>query len=188
MGFLKNLFIKLGWSKEPCHIVVLGLDNAGKSTIIQRLKAKKTAVQDVVPTVGFQVEKFTQGNVNFTVYDMSGQGRYRDLWQNYYHDVQAIIFVIDSEDEIRMKTAQHEISNMLEYPDVKNNRNIPCLFFANKMDRPGAKEPSEITRALELQTLLHDRTWNITPSNALTGENLETGIEWLTSKLMLHKK
>jgi ADP-ribosylation factor-like protein 6 len=54
-----------------------------------------------VPTVGFAVEEFTKNNISFTVFDMSGQGRYRNLWEHYYKDVQAIIFVVDTSDKIR---------------------------------------------------------------------------------------
>jgi ADP-ribosylation factor-like protein 6 len=53
---------------------------------------------EVTPTVGFQVEAFSKNNLNFTIFDMSGQSRYRELWSHYYREVQAIIFVLDSTD------------------------------------------------------------------------------------------
>jgi GTPase SAR1 family protein len=58
-------------------------------------------VKEVVPTVGFQVEEFKRKGVKFTIFDMSGQDKYRSIWENYYQDVQAIIFVIDCSDKIR---------------------------------------------------------------------------------------
>ena len=86
----------------------------------------------MTPTVGFAVEEFSKNNVNFTVYDMSGQGRYRSLWEHYYSDVQAIIYVLDSTDRIRMCVAKEELDVLLAHDDIKAAR-IPVLFFANKV-------------------------------------------------------
>lgn len=87
---------------------------------------------EVTPTVGFSVEEFSKNNVSFTVYDMSGQGRYRSLWEHYYSDVEAIIFVVDSTDKIRIVVAKEEVQILLSHPDIKSTR-IPILFFANKV-------------------------------------------------------
>jgi GTPase SAR1 family protein len=82
--------------------------------------------------VGFQVEEFSKGNINFTVYDMSGQGRYRNLWEHYYTDVEAIIFVLDSTDRLRMCVAKEELIQLLSHEDIKKTR-APVLFFSNKV-------------------------------------------------------
>jgi ADP-ribosylation factor-like protein 6 len=87
---------------------------------------------EVTPTVGFQVEEFSKNNLNFTVYDMSGQGRYRSLWEHYYADVQAIIFVLDSTDRIRMCVAKEELDILLNHELIKKSK-APILFFANKV-------------------------------------------------------
>jgi hypothetical protein len=86
----------------------------------------------VTPTVGFQVEEFKRNNLNFTVYDMSGQGRYRSLWEHYYADVQAIIYVVDSTDRIRMCVAKEELQQLLSHEEIKKSK-APILFFANKV-------------------------------------------------------
>jgi ADP-ribosylation factor-like protein 6 len=88
----------------------------------------------VTPTVGFQVEEFDKGNINFTVFDMSGQGRYRGLWEHYYSDVNAIIFVVDSTDRLRMCVAKEELDQLLSHDDIKRAK-IPILFFANKVGK-----------------------------------------------------
>lgn len=80
---------------------MVGLDNAGKSTIIASIKPSKAPTTDVVPTVGFKLEEFTKAGLKFTVFDMSGARKYRTLWESYYKDTEAIIFVIDSADELR---------------------------------------------------------------------------------------
>merc|ERR1719482_243120 len=116
MGIFKRLSDMLtGGSSSKSRILVVGLDNSGKSTIIQYLKPKKAVLPEVVPTVGFQVEEFTKNGLAFTVFDMSGQGRYRNLWEHYYKDVGGIIFVIDSTDKIRMCVAKDELETMLAH-------------------------------------------------------------------------
>lgn len=86
----------------------------------------------MTPTVGFQVEEFSKNNVNFTVYDMSGQGRYRNLWEHYYADVEAIIFVLDSTDRLRMCVAKEELDQLLNHEEIKKTA-APIVFFANKV-------------------------------------------------------
>ena len=132
MGLFKMISSALGISKREARIVVVGLDNSGKTTMIQHLRPKKAKVVEITPTVGFAVEEFSKNNVSFTVYDMSGQGRYRSLWEQYYSDVQAIIFVLDSTDKIRLVVAKDEIKILLDHPDIKSGR-MPILFFANKV-------------------------------------------------------
>jgi ADP-ribosylation factor-like protein 6 len=90
---------------------------------------------EVIPTVGFQVEEFAKNNLHFTVYDMSGQTRYRSLWEHYYSEVQAIIFVLDSTDKIRMCVAKEELDTMMNHESIKRAP-APILFFANKVYLP----------------------------------------------------
>lgn len=92
----------------------------------------QTSSTEITPTVGFQVEEFTKNSINFTVYDMSGQGRYRSLWEHYYTDVEAIIFVLDSTDRLRMCVAKEELIQLLSHEEIKKTR-APVLFFANKV-------------------------------------------------------
>lgn len=86
--------------------------------------------------MGFQVEEFAKNNINFTIYDMSGQGRYRSLWEHYYEDAQAVIFVVDSTDRIRICVAKEELDLLLNHEAIKRST-APILFFANKVtDQP----------------------------------------------------
>lgn len=148
-----------GWSKKEARILVVGLDNSGKTTLINHIKPKKVSTNhlivhghsrliifvlcllvfnlqagpiEVTPTVGFQVEEFAKNNLHFTVYDMSGQTRYRSLWEHYYSEVQAIIFVLDSTDRIRMCVAKEELDTLLNHPEIQNSP-APILLFANKV-------------------------------------------------------
>jgi len=120
-------------------------------------------------------------NVGFTAFDMSGQGRYRNLWEHYYRDCQGIIFVVDSSDRLRMVVAKDELDMLLQHPDITARR-IPILFFANKMDSRDAMSSVKVSQTLGLERLL-DKPWHICASNAMTGEGLNEGVEWLTGQI-----
>ena len=151
------------------------------SQVINQFKPKKNVTSDIVPTVGFMVEEFNKNNLYFTVFDMSGQGRYRDLWSHYFGEAQAIIFVIDSSDRIRMPVAKDELDLLLEHKDIKDSR-IPVLFLANKMDLAGALSPIDIVEALQLEKI-SSKSWRIFATNALTGDGLQDGMDWLAEAL-----
>eukprot|EP00357_Protocruzia_adherens_P024268 CAMPEP_0114999936 /NCGR_PEP_ID=MMETSP0216-20121206/16449_1 /TAXON_ID=223996 /ORGANISM="Protocruzia adherens, Strain Boccale" /LENGTH=187 /DNA_ID=CAMNT_0002364919 /DNA_START=335 /DNA_END=898 /DNA_ORIENTATION=+ len=187
MGFFSKLFSSLFGGKKKCKIIVVGLDNSGKTTLINWLKPKKAVVKEVAPTVGFSLEEFSKNNINFTVFDMSGQGKYRNLWEHYYPDAEAIIFVLDSTDRLRFAVAKNELDETLNH-DAIRDRNIPILFFANKMDIAGAATPLECMQELELESIPVARSWHITASNALVGEGIEEGIVWLVEQINNRKK
>lgn len=110
---IKSIMGNVGNKKS--QIIIVGLDNSGKSTMINFLKPQKYRQQELAATVGFQVETFQRSKVNFTVFDMSGQGRYRTLWEHYYAKSEAIIFVIDAADELRFAVAQNELQELLAH-------------------------------------------------------------------------
>ena len=91
----------------------MGLDNAGKSTLITKMQPEDLQ-EEVTATVGFREETFKKNKINFTVFDMSGQGKYRDLWESYYDQSQAIIFVVDAADRLRVKVAKNELEMLLQ--------------------------------------------------------------------------
>ena len=183
MGILQRIAEAFGLIKSEAKVLIVGLDNSGKTTLINHLKTPggDSRVDEITPTVGFQVEQFTKGKINFTVYDMSGQSRYRTLWEQYYRDVQAIIFVIDSTDKIRMCVAKEELEQLLSHSDIKRSL-CPMLFFANKTDSVGSMTPAECMDAMGLFQI-RDRPWHMTASNAITGSGVLSGVEWLSEEI-----
>lgn len=171
----------LGLAKEEANILVVGLDNSGKTTILNQLKSEDYRSMDIVPTIGFNVEKLQTKHLTITAFDMSGQGRYRTLWEQYYRDCQGIIFVVDSSDKIRMVVARDELESLLKHSDLMNKR-VPVLFFANKMDLRDAVSSVKVSSLMGLEEI-RDKPWHICASNGLTGEGLHEGIEWLTEQL-----
>ena len=134
-------------------------------------------IQQVVPTVGFQVETFSMSNLKFTCFDMSGQSTYRGLWEAYYAEVQAVVFVLDSSDKVRMAMAKDELDMLLKHKDVVSKR-IPILVFANKMDLAGSLTPVECMSLMGLESIV-DKPWHIAASNGLTGDGIDDGFTWL---------
>lgn len=181
MGFFDKLQAALGYQQKEARILLVGLDNSGKTTMIQHLKPQETSVMEVVPTVGFQVEEFKRKGVKFTIFDMSGQDKYRSIWENYYQDVQAIIFVIDCADKIRMCVAKDELDTLLSHDDLVRAE-IPILCLANKRDKQGALSAMDCVGLMELERIT-DKPWHCVATNALDGKGVEPALNWLVDQL-----
>ena len=109
---------------------------------------------------------------------MSGQGKYRDLWESYYDQSEAIIFVIDAADRLRIKVAKNELEMLLQNQGLIS-REIPILFFANKMDLGTAMQPADVANELDLSEIT-DRPWHIQGCSAKDGDGIDEGMDWLT--------
>ncbi len=158
-------------------VLMLGLDGAGKSSLLYRLKLGE--VITTIPTIGFNVECVKFANITFTVWDIGGQDKLRRLWHHYFEGADALVFVIDSSDRGRMDDAGkafHKIVNDSALDDTI------ILVFANKQDLPNAYTPSEVADLLKL-ALLRQRTWKVQGSCVPTGDGLETGMDWLSKAL-----
>ncbi|KAG8346795.1 putative ADP ribosylation factor family Signal recognition particle [Trypanosoma vivax] len=173
----------MGQSKTKMHVVVCGLDNSGKTTIINHMKPTPLRTKHIAATVGYNVDKFEKGRVAFTVFDMGGAKKFRGLWETYYNDIDAVIFVVDSSDTLRLCVVKAEIEAMLEHADISRElpggSRVPFLFYANKMDLPSAKTAAELVDMLDLTTLMANHPFLICSSNALKGTGVEEGFEWL---------
>merc|ERR1719247_83816 len=98
-------------SKKDMRILMVGLDAAGKTTILYKLKLGE--VVTTIPTIGFNVETVEYKNICFTVWDVGGQDKIRRLWRHYYQNTQGLIFVVDSNDRDRIEDAKEELHKML---------------------------------------------------------------------------
>ncbi|KAI5794393.1 ADP-ribosylation factor family-domain-containing protein [Peziza echinospora] len=173
---ISSIFSKL-WSKKEVRILILGLDNAGKTTLLYRLKIGE--VVTTVPTVGFNVETVTYKNLNFNVWDLGGQTTIRPYWRCYYANSAAVVFVVDATDKDRITTASEELAAMLAEEELKD---AALLVFANKQDQPGVLSAADIQDALKLGRL-KDRSWSIFACSAVTGEGVSEGMDWLVNTI-----
>ena len=149
MGGALSLFSRLVWTKKEIRILILGLDNAGKTTLLYRLKIGEGSSPQSPPLASMW-SPVTYKNLNFNVWDLGGQTSIRPYWRCYYANTAAVVFVIDSTDVERLETASGELRAMLEEEEL---RDAALLVFANKQDQPGAKGAGEISEALKLGEL-----------------------------------
>jgi len=151
----------------------LGLDNAGKTTILKTLLSEDP--ESVSPTRGFNVKQLKTGNFEFNIWDVGGQKALRAFWATYYDKINAIVWVIDSSDTTRLEETGFELAELLHEEKLAG---VPLLILANKQDLATAKNADEITVDLELHTI-RNRNWQIQGCSAITQEGLEAGLKWL---------
>jgi len=175
----RNYFLKKLFPHKEVRILMVGLDNAGKTTILYRIKMGK--VVRTIPTVGFNVETLCWKNLNLSVWDAGGQEKIRRLWRHYFYNVEGLIYVIDSNDRARVDEARDELHSLLNENDIKNSK---ILVFANKQDLPNSMRLQEISRKLNLHQLPNSRKWFIQSSCALSGDGIEDGVSWLGNVLL----
>ena len=162
------------FGKQEMRILMVGLDAAGKTTILYKLKLAE--VVTTIPTIGFNVETVEYKNISFTVWDVGGQETIRRLWNYYYNNIQGIIFVVDSNDTERIDDAREELHKMLAEEELKD----ACLLvMANKQDLPGAMTPPDIADGLGLHTI-RGRSWHLQGTCATSGDGLYEGLDWLS--------
>jgi len=165
------------FGKQQMRILMVGLDAAGKTTILYKLKLGE--IVTTIPTIGFNVETVEYKNISFTVWDVGGQDKIRPLWRHYFQNTQGLIFVVDSNDKERVSESKEELHKMLEEDDL---RDACLLVFANKQDLPNAMAPGELTEKLGLNSL-RNRRWYIQSTCATQGTGLYEGLDWLSSEL-----
>ncbi|KAL8439948.1 hypothetical protein Efla_004873 [Eimeria flavescens] len=173
---LSRLFSRL-FGKKEMRILMVGLDAAGKTTILYKLKLGE--VVTTIPTIGFNVETVEFKNISFTVWDVGGQDKIRPLWRHYFSNTHGIIFVVDSNDRERIVDAKEELHRMLGEDEL---REAVLLVFANKQDLPNAMSVPEITDKLMLYSIRH-RHWYIQSACATAGDGLFEGLDWLSTTL-----
>merc|ERR1719253_1020872 len=164
-------------SKTEMRILMVGLDAAGKTTILYKLKLGE--VVTTIPTIGFNVEKVEYKNINFTVWDIGGQDKIRKLWRYYYEGTQGLVFVVDSNDRDRIEDAREELTAMLNQDEM---RDAAVLVFANKQDLPNSMSTAEVSEKLGLHTV-RNRQWFIQSTCATTGDGLYEGLDWMSRAL-----
>merc|ERR1712061_657968 len=177
---ISNLMSRL-FAKKQLRILMVGLDAAGKTTILYKLKLGE--IVTTIPTIGFNVETVEYKNISFTVWDVGGQDKIRPLWRHYYQGTQGLIFVVDSNDRDRAEDAREELMKMLNGDEM---RDAVLLVFANKQDLPNAMTAAEVTEKLGLHNL-RNRQWFIQSACATTGDGLYEGLDWLSRTLSSKK-
>jgi len=182
MGLL-NILKKLKHQQgRELRILLLGLDNAGKTTILKKLAAED--VTHITPTQGFNIKSVVSDDVRLNVWDIGGQRKIRPYWKNYFDHTDVLIYVIDSSDKKRFDETAMELSEILEEEKLNS---VPLLIFANKQDLLTAAKASEIADGLQL-VKIRDRSWQIQACSAISGEGIKDGMEWISKNIKTNSK
>ena len=182
MGFILSKIIEFFTkNRNNFKIIILGMQNAGKTTILYRLSLGQFI--KTTPTIGSNVEELTYNNVKFQAWDLGGQSSTRSVWDVYYMNTDAVVFVVDSQDDEFAEDSKKEFHKLIQNTNLKN---AVILIFANKQDLPGAKPINKIIEYYEMNKLNH--IWKIQPCSAVKGDGLINGIKWLSEQLVFRGK
>ncbi|KAK2141213.1 hypothetical protein LSH36_1139g00000 [Paralvinella palmiformis] len=163
-------------SGDTARILMLGLDAAGKTTILYKLKLNETV--STIPTIGFNVETVQPvKGLTFTVWDVGGQEKIRRLWQHYYQNCEGLIFVIDSSDIERLEEVKSELFGVLESDAMQD---VPFVILANKQDLTNVLKPYELIEKLELRRIGATHKWHIQGCCGISGDGIYEGMDALS--------
>ena len=181
MGLLQTLR-QLKKSDKEYRILMLGLDNSGKTTALKFLAGED--VSTITPTQGFNIKSVQTGGFKLNVWDIGGQKHIRPYWKNYYANTDAIIYVVDSSDRRRVDEAAEELTSLVEEEDLEG---VALLLLANKQDLLGVMSAADIMEELDVSTI-KTRWVHVQGCSAKTGEGLEDGVLKLQKHLDENKE
>ncbi|XP_061911157.1 ADP-ribosylation factor-like protein 4D [Entelurus aequoreus] len=173
-------------SFQRVHVVVVGLDSAGKTSLLYRLKLKEFV--ETIPTKGFNTEKVAVGvsrAVTFQVWDVGGQEKLRPLWKSYTRRTDGLVFVVDASEAERMEEARvelHKISRSSE------NQGVPVLVLANKQDLDAALTAGQVEKLLAVHELSVCTSRHVHGCSAVDGEGVQQGLEKLYHMILRRRK
>ena len=174
------------FKKKKLQIVMLGLDNSGKTTLLYRMKHNQE-IHKTKPTTAFNVEtiRLYNNNIKFMVWDTAGHDSVRPLWRAYVRKSDAMIFVIDSSDSTRFDEARVELDSILSSAE---SHGIPLLILANKQDLDKSVPTIELARKLDLDSLKDSVNWHLHPTSGRYGEGVHDSLVQLADMIAKHRK
>jgi len=193
MGLL-TILRKIKLKEKEIRLLMLGLDNAGKTTILKKFNGDP--IDEVSPTLGFNIKTLEFKSFKLNIWDVGGQKSLRSYWRNYYEENDGLIWVVDSADKRRLDNCREELQILLKEEKLAG---ASLLIFANKQDLPGALSHQQISDALGLServnyeegqcSIVANRHWKIVDCSAITGQGLLEGMNWIiediTSRIFL---
>ncbi|KAI6246031.1 ADP-ribosylation factor-like protein 2 [Erysiphe necator] len=162
---------------KEMRILMLGLDNAGKTTIVRRIMGDE--IDTVSPTLGFIIKTIDFEGYKLNIWDVGGQKTLRSYWRNYFEKTDALIWVVDATDQLRIEDCRKELHDLLKEERLSGSS---LLVFANKTDIHGCMNEMDIQRGLQLDGIL-THEWHILSCSAVTGTNLKEGLAWVVQAI-----
>ncbi|KAG1469963.1 hypothetical protein G6F56_002955 [Rhizopus delemar] len=190
MYTLLNGFYNYITRKEEFYVLIIGLDNAGKTTLLERIKSIFMGVaglhpDKIAPTVGLNIGRVDINSSRINFWDLGGQVELQPIWERYYTECHAIVFVVDSKDPKRLEECRDTFEKMITNDAVEG---VPVLMLANKQDAEGALRVEEIKEVFnKIAVKLGARDSRVLPVSALEGNGVEEAIDWLVLRLQRNK-
>mmetsp|Transcript_15828 Transcript_15828/g.51669 ORF Transcript_15828/g.51669 Transcript_15828/m.51669 type:complete len:185 (+) Transcript_15828:74-628(+) len=172
MGLL-TILKKQKEKEKEMRLLMLGLDNAGKTTIVKKFNGED--VDTIAPTLGFNIKTLEYRGFKLNIWDVGGQTSLRSYWRNYFEETDGLIWVVDSSDRARLHDCKAELQLLLGQERLAG---ASLLVFANKQDIEGALSSEEIREVLQLDGV-STRHWRIGACSAYTGKGLVDGVDWI---------
>ena len=169
-------YLQVKEKEREIRILILGLDNAGKTTIVKKLCGQ--SIEEIEPTLGFQIESLEYNDYKLNLWDIGGQSSIRAYWRNYFEQTDGLVWVVDSADVSRLNLVRQELEGLLQQERLAG---ATLLIWANKQDIQGSLSPQKIVESLGLQVdaKFENRHWSIHPCSAVTGDGLMEGMDWM---------
>eukprot|EP00752_Nemacystus_decipiens_P001808 g1746.t1 len=178
MGLL-SILKKVKQKEKEVRLLILGLDNAGKTTIVKKFNGDD--INAIEPTLGFNIKTLEYKGYKLNVWDVGGQQTIRSYWRNYFEQTDGLIWVVDSADRGRLQDCKRELHDLLGQEKLAG---ASLLVFANKQDLSGALGAAQIAETLGLESKqFATRHWSIVGCSAVTGEGLAKGIDWMVGDI-----
>jgi len=174
MGLL-TIIRKAKRKEKEMRLLMVGLDNAGKTTIVKKLNNED--ISNTSPTLGFSIKSMMYDKYRLNIWDVGGQKTLRAYWRNYYEKTDGLVWVVDSVDVVRLEDCRKELQELLLEERVAG---ATLLVLANKQDIEGALNEEQITEFLGLSTL-KKRHWKAVACSAVAGTGLVEGFDWIVS-------
>eukprot|EP01025_Chloroclados_australasicus_P064247 TRINITY_DN8558_c0_g1_i1.p3 TRINITY_DN8558_c0_g1~~TRINITY_DN8558_c0_g1_i1.p3 ORF type:complete len:215 (-),score=31.07 TRINITY_DN8558_c0_g1_i1:486-1091(-) len=171
--------------KEEIHILILGLDGAGKTTVLEHAKQAfqgKPSTYEIpvpLPTVGLNVGRIEVQNTKVVLWDLGGQKGLRSIWDKYYDEAHAIVYVVDANDEERIAESKHALERVL---GQKETYAAPLLVFCNKQDQDGAMTPEQVQQLLGVG-VIDSRACRVQGGAAQKGRGVKEALEWVVKQV-----
>ncbi|KAF8728888.1 hypothetical protein HU200_018183 [Digitaria exilis] len=175
---------KYVFTKDEFRVLILGVDKAGKTTLLEKLKSiylkgEGLPPDRVVPTVGLNIGRIEDANAKLVFWDLGGQVGLRTIWEKYYEEAHAIIYVIDAATASSFEDAKSALEKVIRHEHL---RGAPLLIVANKQDLPGVINDEELAKFLHLKEL-DERPYMFQAVSAYDGRGIKSAIDWLMEQM-----
>lgn len=183
-GLWKYIF-----SKTEFHVLILGIDKAGKTTLLEKLKSLYSNLEGlspdrIVPTVGLNIGRLEVLNAKLVFWDLGGQPGLRSIWEKYYEEAHAVVYVIDAACPSKFEDSKSALEKVLRHEDLQG---APLLVLANKQDLPEAESAEELSRYLDLKKL-DERVYMFEAVSGYDGMGIKESVEWLVDIMERSKR